>query len=174
VSGNFIRQPRAPLVILAVLLAATAGMLAVEAARLPEIVAVHFGGGGEPDGWVERSAHLLCSAFLGFVLPLVPAGSMVLALRLPVKFINLPNKAHWLAPERRAETQRWMIRHMFWLGCLLACLHLFAQGMILAANAQTPPRLAGSLVLGLTGGFLAAAATWVMVFWRRFARVPQG
>jgi hypothetical protein len=172
-SGMLIKHPRAPLMLLAILLLGTLGLLAFGGARLPDTVATHFNGAGEPDGWMGLRTHLIWSSIFGLLFPLFPLGFSALCLRLPRQWINLPHRDYWLAPERQGETSRWMVRHMLWLGCVLASLHLGIQGMLLAANLHAPPRLEGSMVLGMTGGMLAALATWLMVLWRRFGRVPN-
>ena len=172
-AGAQMKSSRTPLLILAVLMAVMLGLLFFEAARLPETVATHFDGAGRPNGWMKRSSHLIFSAVFGFTFPLLPLALSLAAFRLPARFINLPHRDYWLAPERRPETHRWLVRQMLWLACLLATLHVMIQGLIVAANAQTPPHLATPMVLVLLGGFLAGLATWLMILWRRFSTVPH-
>lgn len=112
------------------LLWATALALAVWAAWLwpevPDRVPVHFGAGGEPDRWEDRSV------FSWFGLPALglglAAGLDALATwtrRHPESpFLNLPNKAAILAlpPRQRAAVMREVAGLLYGVGwtCLLA------------------------------------------------------
>jgi hypothetical protein len=163
------KRQRSPLPALACVLAASAALLVWQSTQLPETVATHFNAAGKADGWMSRDRHLISSLAFGLLFPFLPTVIFALALRLPVKWVNLPHKHHWLAPERANETCRWLIRHGLWLTCLLMCLTTAVQALILQANLQSPQRLSPSLSLLALGGFLAGMATWLLVFWRRFS-----
>lgn len=67
-------------------------------------------------------AGLYFLILLGFAAYFVVAG--MLLKRLPDRFFKaLPNRDHWLAPERRAETVESLCAHLLWLG--VATLSLF-------------------------------------------------
>ncbi len=80
------------------------GWLVVETAflwpRLPGRVAVHFGLSGEPNGWSTPSQFLMMIAVMLAVLGALFVASGWLE-HVPDRFINLPNKAYWLAADRR-------------------------------------------------------------------------
>ena len=136
---------------------------------LPATVASHFDSDGRANGWMPRIGYLV---FIG-VMPCV-LGSLFylpawLISRLPARFVNLPNRDHWLAPERRAETCRSLRQWMAGPACLLvvffAELHLAA----VFAHTTTPPRLSTGLLVGPLIGFFSALMVWIVGLVLRFA-----
>jgi len=72
--------------------------------QLPHRVAYHFGAEGRADAYGLKTTLLLLDIGLTLALCL----TFFLLSRLPLhvsdRWLNLPNKAHWLAPPRRATT----------------------------------------------------------------------
>ncbi len=65
---------RTPLLVLGLLYLCFFGYLAASSSQLPERVATHFDGSGQPDGWSSRSDHLRFMLVFGLAFPLfVPA-----------------------------------------------------------------------------------------------------
>lgn len=86
--------------------------------KLPQRVAVHFNFHGTADGWVSRqSLPLICLGTV-VVLALLFWGIGKLIRRVPDNLINLPNKAYWLAPQRREETYHDIYLYLMWMGNL--------------------------------------------------------
>lgn len=74
--------------------------------RLPEQVASHFNAAGEPDGWSERSVFLSSWIItLGLMGLFGPAMTWLIHV-IPARFLNLPHREFWLAPERIDWTRR--------------------------------------------------------------------
>src|ERR1700755_3494188 len=95
---------------------------AIYYAILPDPIAAHFDATGRPDSWWPKAGFFIFDA----VILLFLMAEFILVPRwiegLPPSMINLPNKAHWLAPERRAETFA-AIRHFLeWFSVLLLLL----------------------------------------------------
>jgi serine/threonine-protein kinase len=136
----------------------------------PAEVATHFDLGGNPNGWMSRSANLVAFLALGFGLPIAMYGIFSLAGFFPARFVNLPRREYWLAPERRDATMRELRRQSLWLGCLSV---LFVAGLYIStleANLQKPAKLSSNSVLLVLGGFFAGLAIWVVLLLRRFSR----
>ncbi len=81
---------------------------------LPDKVASHFGPSGKPDAWSTKSVFVTlylaviggCALFflgLGFIIRVIPRS-----------LLNLPNKAYWLAEERREQTYDFMLSYTLW------------------------------------------------------------
>ena len=72
--------------------------------QLPDTIATHFAGNGEPNGWSSKSTFFLLMigimVFIGISL-----GPSVLWLWQP-GLVNLPNRDYWLAPERNEQTKQ--------------------------------------------------------------------
>lgn len=149
-------------------LAFNLGLAGLSYAKMPATVASHFGAAGTPNGWMPKeglvAVHAASVVFLAFAM--LVAGRAPESL--PPERINLPNKAYWLSPERRAGTFAWMRGAFEWFGAATFALFLDLFAQVLRMNlgltrGPEHPRLS----LGL---YLAFTAVWVGAFFRRFAR----
>src|SRR4051812_3401648 len=116
------RTTRTPAILLAFLYVCFLTYLISSAPQLPDKVATHFGAGGRPDGWMSRTAHLLFMAAFGLAFPFFLVGLFYILRFMPDSSFNLPRRDYWLAPERRAETFAYLLRHSLWFACLAVCL----------------------------------------------------
>ncbi len=160
---------RAYLLFLA-LLAATLIEMAWYYPRLPARVASHFDAAGRADAFLPKAmllqVQLLAVGVMAALFALLPA---LLGL-LPDRLLNLPNKAYWLAPERRAHT-RAMLRGSlvgFGNGMLLFLLLVFREA--LHASLLPVPRMSKRIWLYLI--LLAAWSVWWTVRFLRALRRP--
>ncbi|MBM4147573.1 MAG: DUF1648 domain-containing protein [Lentisphaerae bacterium] len=139
-------------------------------ALLPDRVAIHFGVGGRPDNWAPGCVNALVVLCLDTVLFLAFYFSPRLTSVVPAKWMSLPNKQFWLAPENRAATDAKVSALMWRFGTALFAF-LFAVGVLAAANLADPVRLNERLVLSIAGVFLAYSLVWCVSFLREF-RLP--
>lgn len=159
---------------LALLLVLTCGALAFfiyYGQWFPPTMAVHFNGAGQPDAWMDRVKFIVIGTALCFILPpFIVACVGVMPRVLPVSMLQLPNRAYWLAPERREVTLRHLLFVGLWLGCLVQAFLLAVWIMIARANpAGATPHLSADHAF-VVGGF--AVLTVVFVVWssRSFVR----
>jgi len=140
--------------------------------KLPERVATHFGPGGAPNDWMDRtSASILLGGFQ-LVFPLLLLSIVRLLNWIPNAFINIPHREYWLAPERRDSALAWLARPMSGIAGLTAALlvatsHLTFRANVRAGRLEEFPFFA-CLAIYLAGTFLL-----VIRILRRFGRVPQ-
>ncbi|HWB45585.1 MAG TPA: DUF1648 domain-containing protein [Hyphomicrobiaceae bacterium] len=162
---------RLPLLAFAVVAAWLAGKLLLTWPLLPDRVAVHFNAAGEPDGWAGRASLALQIGGLLAAFALLFAGAGWLD-RLPDRYLNLPNRAYWLAPGRRAASME-VLRDWFrwFVVAVLAAVAAVATAA-LNANLIDPPHFALSLPLVLA---LILVPTLAMLAWlyRRFRAPPR-
>lgn len=126
---------------------------AVEFMRLwniaPPEMAAHFDAPGNPDRFVPKTEFFWLQARTLLLLLGVSVLPQILFLVLPVQFINMPNREHWLAPERRDET----ISRLSSFGALLFGIILLVTqaGFELAvyANLQTPILFNAQWMMGI-------------------------
>lgn len=122
---------------------------------LPARVAVHFGPGGAPDGWASSltstSIMLGVQSLLFLGLYLVPRW----LARVPSRWVNLPHRDYWLAPERRAQALSRLSDHLWRYGTALFLFQLVAGLLTLQANLSDPVRLNEPLFLAALFVFLA-------------------
>jgi len=136
---------------------------------LPERLASHFGPSGMPNGWMTKSRFfitfaivLLPALFVEFLLP------MGIAKRPDAK-LRLPNKEYWLAPERRAETFAYFDSFFAWYGCAFLLVEVFAMGLAMRANFDTPPQLPTGPIVSVIAGFVLYNVAAVIAMLRRFS-----
>ncbi len=135
---------------------------------LPERVATHFGGGGQPNGWMSRSGYTIFISFFGVGLPLFVVGLCFLCRFLPVWTVNLPHREYWLSPERRSRTYSYLLTHNLWLACLLVGFVAGMHYLTIQANHSIPVHLASSSLMTLLAIFLGCMALWVIALVRHF------
>jgi uncharacterized membrane protein len=86
--------------------------------QLPDPVASHFGISGAPDSWMSRRALLALMATLVSVVPLsIWLGA---AWAAATGNANIPNAAHWLAPQRQEATSLYLVRYATMLAVVTA------------------------------------------------------
>ena len=140
------------------------------APALPERVATHFGGEGVPNGWMSRDGYVQFTLRFGLGVSLFVVGSHYLLARYAGNYFNIPHREYWLAPERRADTLYFFVRHSWWLGCLMLLFMMAIYHLVLITNRSSPPRLPTIPFLLLVGGFLVGLGSWVVVLHSRFRK----
>src|SRR4051812_10791196 len=106
--------------------------------RLPETVATHFAQTEVPDVWVQRDHYRIA---LVLMLTLIPMLLVWLMARLPSLVDGrgmIPNSEYWFHPNRRQETEAFLLVHAIRLGILMAASILGLHITILRANATSP------------------------------------
>ena len=145
--------------------------LFVSASMLPERVATHFNGVGQPNGWMSRTTHLIFMAAFGVVFPLFLIGVCWATRFLPAGLVNIPHRDYWLADARRAESASYLAWHAVWFGCLAQGFVIGLHWLVVWSNQRQPPSLPIAWVLGVTVPFLLGVAAWVFCLYRRFRAV---
>jgi len=108
---------------------------------LPDRVAIHFGAGGLADGWGSK--------WTGFCLGLGVQVSLFcvfyfmdrIMFWFPVRWVNLPNRTYWLAPERREETREKLSAFMLPFGIAFFLFFMAMNALTFHANLSDPVRL---------------------------------
>lgn len=156
--------------VLFALIGVFAAQLAFYYPVLEGTVATHFDTFGRPNGIMSKQGFLvfeiaLFALILGEAL-LIP----LLVEKLPASVINIPNRDHWLAEERRAETFAG-IRAMFEaLGVVMVAFFIAVNQMVFRANVMRE-NLPTWMFLAVFAVFSVAMIFWLVKFVRRF-RIP--
>jgi uncharacterized membrane protein len=140
--------------------------------ELPDVVASHFNGAGEANGRMPRGPYLTIMLLITALVPLLMVVIPSRALRAADARINVPNRSYWLAPERRAQTIRFLSRQMVTFASLVILFLCYVQWLVVKANAHTPPAMNQSAFLVGLAVFLGCTFSWVLRVLRRFARRP--
>jgi uncharacterized membrane protein len=136
---------------------------------LPDRLASHFGASGIPNGWMTKSQF-----FITFAIVLLPALLVEFLLSYGISKksdakLKLPNKEYWLAPERRAETFAYFDSFFAWYGCAFLFVEVFAMGLAMRANFDSPPQLPTGPIVSDIAGFLLFNIVAVIAMFRRFS-----
>ena len=153
------------------MIAATAYVVAT-APGLPERVATHFGGSGAADGWMTRAGYVRFILLFVVVLPSLLVAAIGLLPRLFPQWVNLPNRAYWLAPERGDDSIDFLLAHACWFGVLMVLFIAAIHCLLLQANAASPPRLPTAPFVAVLAGFVAGLGVWMAMLYRRFRSYP--
>lgn len=138
---------------------------------MPEVVAAHFGAGGNADAFMTRPHYLGLLVALAVGLPVVLVAVVALAAERSAPLFRLPSRAYWFAPARRAASSEFLRDHVVRLGCVLVLFFAGMHGLMLQANAQHPPHLPMPGLAVLLTVFGLAMLAWKIALWRRF-RLP--
>jgi uncharacterized membrane protein len=140
------------------------------ASRLPDILATHFGGRGQPNGWQTHSAFWATETFVVSIATLIGFGVPAMLKSIPVSLINVPNKEHWFAPERRESTLAYFRATFAWFGCGLLAFLLFVNELVFRANLKTPHQLNTTAFVAALFVFMAFTALWTIRLILRFSK----
>lgn len=108
---------------------------------MSDTMITRLGTGAKASGWSSKSSFTWNYALAFGGLSAVFLGLMWWIPKLPDRFINLPNKEHWLAPERRAVTLESMSTHMLWMHNATLAFLLVVFYSIFRANLSATPKL---------------------------------
>jgi serine/threonine-protein kinase len=164
------KAARLPLILLALLWSAFAAYVWGTATQLPERVATHFGASGQPNGWMTRAGHVQFTLIFGLIVPAFVVGIFAAMRFFGDRWLNIPRKDYWLAPERRQETYDFILRQGFWFAGMFIAFLAAIHHSIITANTRSPVTLPGSDVGWIAGPYLVATFVWVAIFIGRFLR----
>ena len=141
------------------------------AGAMPEVVASHFTGKGLANGFMPRGQYVGLMLTIVLLVPLLLFFMGRLAARLPTRFVNLPHRQYWLAPERRAATLASLGSFGVWVAYATLALLCVIHGLVLRANLQHPPLLEQAPMVGTMALFFLALFVGMVVVLRKFFRV---
>lgn len=161
-----------PAAVIALLWAALGVRVALVWDRLPALMTSHFGPGGRPNGWMSRSGFWLFTFLVEGGAVAFTLLSTSLLRRFPSNLINLPNRAYWLAPERRAATMQRLGGWMAWFSVFLSAFLVAVNELAIRANLAHGP-LDERVFLVALGVFLGFGALWTVGLYRAFRLPPS-
>lgn len=134
---------------------------------LPETMASHFNGAGEPNDWMSKRNFFL---FEGVILMIIIFEFTLLPYligKMPLTLINMPNKQFWFAEERRSETLSIIRSYFEWFSISLLGLFIAVNQMVFRANINRE-NLPPTEVWLILGAFLIFVVLWLIKFVRQF------
>jgi hypothetical protein len=143
-------------------------------AQLPEVVAAHFNGQGQANGWQTKPAFFVVLVAVSVLAAVVGFGIPRIIASLPIQLINLPNKGYWLAPEHIAGTMEFLNRFFAWFGCAVFTVILFTFDFAVQSNLHPDHPPDATRMWYLLAAFLVFVIVSVARMFIRFGRAPHG
>lgn len=139
---------------------------------LPDRVAMHFSGGGEPDSFGSKqffaTVLAISESFTFVIFLLIP----YLVMKSPPGMMNLPNKKYWLKEENRPAL-RSKISTLFYEFATVFFVFMFAVNILaVKANLSEPVRLDNRFFNSALIIILLYTAYWFAKFMLSF-RIPK-
>jgi hypothetical protein len=144
-----------PLIALALAYLVFFGYLAASYGELPERIASHFDFSGHANGWMSRG---VCTGLMAATA---------------VSFINLPHKAYWLAPERRAFALGVLLRYAIWFASATVLFLAGIQWLVVRANLSSIKAMDMTMFAGMLALFLFVTGIWTWRIVRQFSQIPS-
>lgn len=152
--------------LIAALAALFLGQLIFYYPQMPDPMASHFNGFGEPDDWMSKTGFFWFEiGLLAFCLGLFFATTKFIS-KLPDGLINMPRKDYWLAPERREATLKIFSERMEAFYVAIFLLLVLINQMVFRANltgANLPP-----VSWLYIAAFVAYTIYWTITLNRKF------
>jgi uncharacterized membrane protein len=137
--------------------------------QVPEVVASHFDGLGDPNDWSGRNGFFGLYAAMLVLLIIV----FIFAPRWSEKRarygMKIPNKEYWLSPEHIDQTRAFFRRQMLVMGIVHLSLAIFTVQLVIEANFDQAPRLHHSIIWAL-GFYFAFLIGWLIYFFLHFRK----
>jgi uncharacterized membrane protein len=141
--------------------------MATTYSRLPERMASHFDASGVANDWMSRDGYVWFMVGVVTFVSLTMLAAFGSVRFLPNAVINIPRRDYWLAPERRDETARTLMRFGLLMVGFESLFFLAIHLMVVAANESQPARLSND-VWWLLVAFLATTGVIILKLFLRF------
>ena len=141
--------------------------------QLPDYMAVHFNLAGSADRWDSKSDFFWTMETV-FALLVALFGTLPLIIRrLPVSYINIPNREFWFAPERKEQTTNRLVDQLLFIGAMALLLMDGVLYLSMRANLVDRPALPSELLWGMIIVFFVVNIVWTMSLIRSFRQPPH-
>jgi uncharacterized membrane protein len=137
---------------------------------LPDRVAVHFGVGGDPDSWADKTATVLIMEGMALFMFALFWTIPWMVMWCPAWLVNLPNKDYWLRADMRPATRKKLESLMGEYGTAILAFLLLMGVLVADANLADPVRLKESYFLPLLIVFLVYTGFWCFKILYSFKR----
>ena len=140
---------------------------------MPEYLATHFAGGGQPNGWMSHQVFRWFAFGLWATMVLSFWGIAAALPSFGPRWINIPHREHWLAPGRAAESIATLRNYMEFFGVVTLLGIIGMNEMLFASNRMAEPRLNEPVFFAGLVAYLVGTAVWIWALWRKFPK-PTG
>jgi uncharacterized membrane protein len=140
---------------------------------LPQTVASHFDGAGNPNGCSSKEQLIGIYFVVIFMMSLSYLGLPLLLKYIPVSFINFPKKDYWLAPERKETTLFFFAEKMLEFGNATTLFLIITFQLTFEANLNSTRHFSSVTMWMLLGGYLFFVVMWIIRLISRFHKTDK-
>jgi hypothetical protein len=152
---------------LCIFLVGAAVFVLITGNRLPPLVASNFGADGAANAFMSRAMYLTFMLVGTVAIPVLIVFPQRMARTIPPRFINVPNRDYWVAPERIDATLGYLRDHAVWFVVLFVAFLGFVHWEVVQANLRHPAILA---VRPFATGLILYVAGMLLWIYRLIAR----
>lgn len=136
----------------------------------PDPIISQFGFDGSPARSSSKAAFV---TIITFVAVAMAASYLLIGQlhRLTDRFIGMPEKSYWLAPERRKASIDSLIAHVRWSMAMALAFTAAVSWLVLDASNARPPRLSPTFIW-LLGAYVALTLLGLVHLLWRFRKPP--
>jgi serine/threonine-protein kinase len=171
------KQTKALVFVYVVLLIFCVAFVLLTAQSLPLVVASHFDAAGHPNAHMPRDNYIVLYMALLVLVPSCVAALPWFISKIPMAYVNLPNRTYWLAPEKMAETKQVLQSYMITLAIGLVCFLTGIHWLVLKAHQNNstdiPAQIPSHWLWIGTGLFVALTLLWSFRLNARFKQMPD-
>ncbi len=139
--------------------------------ELPDYVANNFGNNGEPNSWMSREWHMGIAIAIYLMNSLLFLSTPLIFRKIPVKYINFPEKEFWLADERKTESIQLMSSWLAFFGLATNVFVILVSHLVYEANISDPVKLNESMFFTVILLFIIVIITWIILLFKRFKKI---
>lgn len=140
---------------------------------MPEPMASHFDGSGNPNGWSSRRAFFCLYAGLTvmviFMFRILPS----LLRWFPDSLISLPNREYWLASERRQVAFSLITDRLLLFGNGTLIFFVTIAQLVFLANLKNMLRISADAMWCLVIIYVIFTLAWTINIIHRFKTIPK-
>ena len=136
----------------------------------PNNVAIHFDSNGIPDSWTNKNINFLIEAFIYLLITGIFFSIPLIIKNTPSKFVNIPNKQYWLAPERKTYTSEMISNTLCWVGVGLNFFFIILGFIVLKTNMLRNVVLDNSIVYILLLALTVYMSIWLIKLYIRLKK----
>ena len=139
---------------------------------LPDPAATHFGFRGQPDTWGPPSICAMIIVVISTLLFAITLFVPFMINRIPMQFVNMPNKGYWLSIENKPKAVKKITRSMTEFGVVCLVFILCVNLLTIKANLSEPVWLNEKRFITLLVAYMLYMIYWCVKLYIAF-RVPK-
>ncbi len=142
---------------------------------MPEHMASHFDGAGNPNGWTSRRPFFCLYTGLTvmfifiFIFRILPS----LLSRFPDSLISVPNREYWLASERHQGAFSLITDRLLLFGNRTLIFFVAIFQLVFQANLKNMLRMSAEAMWCLVIIYVISTLVWTVNIIHRFKTIPK-